>query len=158
MLRDELDQQIVALLAENARASFSEIGEQVGLSAPAVKRRVDRLEAVGAVRGYTVVLDPAVVGADTEAFVELWCRNRTSPGDIVGIVRDEPQVVAAYTVSGDADALLHLRTAGIAELESVLERIHAHPNTERTRSAIVLSRLLDRDAPSFTVDRAGRSR
>jgi len=147
LLRDELDRQIVALLADNARASFSAIGERVGLSAPAVKRRVDRLEAAGVVRGYTVVLDAGAVGAGTEAFVELWCRDRTSPSDIVGIVRDAPQVVAAYTVSGDADALLHIRTGGIAELESVLERVHAHPNTERTRSAIVLSRLLDRAAP-----------
>ena len=147
MLRDEVDRQIVALLRQNARTSFADIGARVGLSAPAVKRRVDRLEASGVITGYTAVVDPEVLGAGTEAFVELWCRNRTSPTEILLMVRDEPRVIAAYTVSGDADALLHLRTADIAELEATLERIHAHQNTERTRSVIVLSRLVDRPVP-----------
>jgi DNA-binding Lrp family transcriptional regulator len=144
LLENEIDRQIVALLARNARASYSEIGSRVGLSAPAVKRRVDRLERDGVIAGYTVVLDPRAFGARTEAFVELWCRNRTSPGDILRMVERHPQVVAAYTVSGDADALLHLRTADIAELEATLERVHADENTERTRSVIVLSRLVER--------------
>lgn len=144
MLHDPVDRQIIAALTENARTSFAEIGARVGLSAPAVKRRVDRLEARGVINGYTVVLDPRVLGGGTEAFVELWCRNQTSPADILRIVRDEPQAVAAYTVSGDADALLHLRTPDISELESTLERIRAHENTERTKSAIVLSRLVER--------------
>lgn len=147
MLRDATDRQIIASLRENARASFAGIGARVGLSAPAVKRRVDRLESRGVITGYTAVVDPELLGAGTEAFVEVWCRNRTSPTDILLMVRDEPRVVAAYTVSGDADALLHLRTADIAELEATLERIHAHPNTERTKSVIVLSRLVDRPVP-----------
>lgn len=156
MLRDDVDRQIVALLMDNARTSFADVGARVGLSAPAVKRRVDRLESRGVITGYTAVLDPELLGVGTEAFVELWCRTRTSPSDILLMVRDEPRVVAAYTVSGDADALLHLRTADIAELESTLERIHAHQNTERTKSVIVLSRLVDRPV-SFARDPAAGS-
>src|SRR5690606_1845374 len=82
LLRDAIDEQIVALLVENARASFHEIGSRVGLSAPAVKRRVDRLQRSGVIVGYTAVVDPGAVGHETEAFVELWCRSRTSPREI----------------------------------------------------------------------------
>ena len=141
---DEVDQQIVAHLVQDARASFREIGEAVGLSAPAVKRRVDRLEDAGVILGYRAVLDPRHTGGSIEAFVELHCRNRTNPAEILDAVECLPEVVAAYTVTGEADALLRLRTADMQALERVLEQVHAHPNTERTKSVVVLSRLLER--------------
>ena len=144
MLRDELDRKIVAELLANGRASYAELGGRVGLSTPAVKRRVDRLVATGVIRGFTALVDPEALEGGTEAFVELHCRSRTDPDEIRSMVADQPEVVAAYTVTGDADALLHVRTRGIRELEAVIERIRAHHNAERTNSQIVLSRLVHR--------------
>ena len=144
MVRDEIDRQILSLLVADARRSFADIGAHVGLSAAAVKRRVDRLEDEGTVRGYSAVVDRAVDGKTMETFVELYCGGRTAPGDIRSIVEQFDQVVEAYTVSGEADALLLLRTADIAELEDTLEHIRAHNAVDRTKSVIVLSRLLDR--------------
>ena len=72
---DELDQRIVGALVENARATYSEIGGRVGLSAPAVKRRVDRLRATGAFTGFSATVNPAALGWTTEAYVELFCRG-----------------------------------------------------------------------------------
>jgi DNA-binding Lrp family transcriptional regulator len=152
LLSDAIDQQIVALLAGNARQSYAQIGEVVGLSAPAVKRRVDRLEQAGVIVGYTVRIEPRGLGPTTDAFVELTCRGKTSPAQILAMVRDEPAIVAAYTVSGDADALLHVRTRDTTELERVLERIRSHPDADRTCSTIVLSRLLARDLPPLADD------
>lgn len=144
MIKDDIDRRIVALLVEDARRSFNDIGDRVGLSAPAVKRRVDRLEDEGVIRGYTAVIDRAVDGKVMETFVELYCGGRTAPGDIRSIVEEFGQVVEAYTVSGEADALLLIRTADIAELEDTLEQIRANTHVDRTKSVIVLSRLLDR--------------
>ena len=141
---DDLDQRIVAYLQDAARSSFREIGSEVGLSAPAVKRRVDRLEADGVIRGYTAIVDPDPGGAGTEAFIELFCRSGTSPAEVREAVAGYEQVVAAYTVTGEADALIKLRTRDIPELEEVLEAISADPVTERTRSVVVLSQLLER--------------
>lgn len=151
MCMDGIDSQIIALLAEDGRRSFADCGHVVGLSASAVKRRVDRLQEQGVIRGFTVVVDPTVTSAATEAFLEMRCRGRTRPIDIRGMLEHHPQVVAAYTVSGDADALVHLRTGGIAELEETIERIRAHQNTERTTSVIVLSRLIDRRGPATPI-------
>jgi DNA-binding Lrp family transcriptional regulator len=142
VLRDDVDQRIVACLVENGRATFAEIGAAVGLSAPAAKRRVDRLEAEGVIRGYTAVIDPAVTGATLEAFIELHCRGRTSPEAVRAIVTPHPDVIQAYTVSGDGDALVHLRCAGVGELERTLEQIRADERVVRTSTVIVLSRLL----------------
>jgi DNA-binding Lrp family transcriptional regulator len=96
-----------------------------------------------------VVIDPAAVGWTTEAFVELFCTGRTTPGQIKSAVRRHPEVLGAYTVSGEADALVHLRAADISHLEQALERLRREPFVTSTRSLIVLSRLVD--APSGTV-------
>ena len=63
---DRLDEDIIALLVEDARRSYAELGERVGLSASAVKRRVDRLRAGGAITGFTVRLDPGALGWTVE--------------------------------------------------------------------------------------------
>ena len=141
---DDLDARIVAALLKNGRASYAVIGDQVGLSAPAVKRRVDRLRAAGAITGFSARVDPAAMGWSTEAYVELVCGGRTSPDEIAAAVRRSPEVVDACTITGEADALLHIRAADVRHFEGVMERIRAEPFVVRTRSVIVLSRLVDR--------------
>src|SRR5947207_9935643 len=140
---DVIDQRVIALLASDARASYAEIGSAVALSAPAVKRRVDRLRATGVIKKFTAIVDPAAIGWTTEAFVELYCTNRTTPAQLKAAARRHPEVVGAYTVSGQADALVHLRAADIAHLEQALERLRAESFVTSTRSMIVLSRLVD---------------
>ncbi len=141
---DELDQRIVAALVDDGRATYAEVGARVGLSAPAVKRRVDRLRAAGAVTGFSAQVNPSELGWTTEAYVELFCRGRTSPKDIAAAVSKHPEVTEACTITGDADALLHIRAADVHHFEQVVERISAEPFVVRTRSVIVLSRLLHR--------------
>ncbi len=140
---DDIDRRIIAALSQDARQSYAEIGEYVALSAPAVKRRVDRLRATGVIKGFTAVVDPAALGWTTQAFVELFCTGRTTPEQLRHAVRRHPEVVAAYTVSGEADALVHIRGSDIAHLEQTLERLRGEPFVVRTRSMIVLSRLTD---------------
>lgn len=145
MLRvDAIDQQIVSQLVADARSSYSEIGAQVGLSAPAVKRRVDKLLDTGVLRGFTAVVDPEALGWGTEAFVEVHCHGNVAPDRIRRNLEPLPEVVAAYTVSGSADAIVHLRAGSIHHLESALERLRAVEIVDRTVSTVVLSRLLER--------------
>ncbi|MFG2038864.1 Lrp/AsnC family transcriptional regulator [Dactylosporangium sp. NPDC048998] len=152
MRLDIIDQRIIALLQEDARSSYAEIGEKVALSAPAVKRRVDRLRSSGVIRGYTALIDPGAVGWTTEAFVELFCTGRTSPQQIRAAAKRHPAVVGAYTISGEADALVHLRAMDMAGLEEALEKLRAEPFVTSTRSMIVLSRLVETLAPRMATE------
>ena len=145
---DVVDQRIIALLTADARASFAEIGTKVSLSAPAVKRRVDRLRANGIIKGFTTIVEPSALGWTTEAFVELFCTGRTTPAQITVATRRHPEVLGAYTVSGEADALVHLRAADIGHLEQALERLRAEPFVTSTRSMVVLSRLVETPSPA----------
>lgn len=144
MRTDETDEQIIGCLLRDARSAYADIGAQVGLSAPAVKRRVDRLRAEGLITGFTALVDPAALGWTTEAFVELYCTGRTSPDAIRTAMSQQPEIIAAYTVTGEADALLHVRTRDTAHLETVLERVRMAPFVQQTKSVLVLSRLIDR--------------
>ncbi len=141
---DRVDEKVIGCLLRNARATLAEIGSEVGLSAPAVKRRIDRLVTSGAIQGFTALIDPDVLGWQTEAYVELYCKGTVSPEDLRRSLERVPEVVGAVTVSGEADALVHMLASDVKQLERALERVRDEPNVDHTRSVIVLSRLIDR--------------
>jgi DNA-binding Lrp family transcriptional regulator len=141
---DGIDRQIVALLRENARRSFQDIGARVSLSAPAVKRRVDRLESVGVLCGYAAVVDAAALGWPTRAVVALYCEGRMAAAEVRAAVEAHPEVSAAFTVAGEASAILHVHARDTAHLEETLERIRDTPGVMRTQTQVVLSALFER--------------
>jgi DNA-binding Lrp family transcriptional regulator len=146
---DDIDRAIIGILVEDGRAPYASIGDRVGLSAPAVKRRMDRLLADGVIDGFTVVLDPDLLGWATEAYVEVHCRGTISPEELREAFARVPQVRAAATVSGTADALLHIVAKDVRDLERALERVRVETaNVDHTETAIVLSRLVDRPGPA----------
>lgn len=141
---DALDQQILSELTADGRATYATIGGVVGLSAPAVKRRVDRLLDDGVIGHFTAVVDPTALGWGIEALIDVYCQGRIAPGDLRAAWEPIPEVVQASTVAGGADAVLRVRARDVAHLEETLERIRESAAIERTESTIVLSRLIER--------------
>jgi DNA-binding Lrp family transcriptional regulator len=143
-LLDETNRKIVASLRENSKRTFADIGREVGLSAAAVKRRVDRLEAGGVITGYGARTDARLLGHPVEAFVEVYCADRTAPSDVGRSLTGLSEIVSAFTVSGEPDAVLRLRVESIEHLEKAVERLRRDRNIVRTRTLIVLSTIIDR--------------
>lgn len=143
---DTIDRNIIALLQENAKLTFAEVGGHVGLSSTAVKRRVDRLQQDGVIVGYGARIDPRALGEGIEALIEVYCAERVSPGDVGKSLAGLDQVVSAFTVSGEADAVVRARVESIADLEKFVERLRHDRNIVRTKTLIVLSTLIDRPA------------
>jgi Lrp/AsnC family transcriptional regulator, leucine-responsive regulatory protein len=135
---DDTDERILDLLQQNARRTFGDIGRQVGLSAPAVKRRVDRLEASGVIRGYTTVIDHAHLGRVVEAFAELRFAGSTRVDDIEEIAHDVPEVQAIFTVAGDPDALAWIRVSDVPDLKRVIDRLRSSGKVTGTKTLMVL--------------------
>ena len=144
---DETDERILAELTEHARATFAEIGLKVNLSAPAVKRRVDRMLDNGVITGFTTVVDRNALGWNTEAYVQVFCQGRIAPDELQKAWMDIPEVVSAATVTGTSDAILHVLARDMRHLEAALERIRASADIERSESIVVLSNLIDRMRP-----------
>lgn len=143
-LMDAIDRTIVAQLREDARRSFQQVGAAVGLTAPAVKRRVDRLRASGVIAGFTALLDPAALGWTMHAVVSLYCEGQMDAAEVGRALEGHPEVVAAYTIAGEASAVAHVRCRDTQELERLLERLRHHPGVLRTQTQIVLSTLFER--------------
>ena len=141
---DRTDRNILDVLAADARRSASEVGRLVGLSPPAAKRRIDRLEQAGFIRGYTVVLDHQRVGETIEAFIELRFAPGTQVQEIDTAVTDLPEVVESFTLAGDPDALARVRVRDLDHLKTVVDQIRrgrrGGPKVLTTRTVIVLGR------------------
>lgn len=141
---DATDRKIIDALAQDARRSASEIGRRVDLSPPAAKRRIDRLESIGLIQGYTVTLDRRQLGEQIEAFIELRFAPGTQVAEVDGAVRDLPELLASFTLAGDPDALAHVRVRDLEHLKGVVDRIRrgrrGGPKVIATRTVIVLSR------------------
>ncbi len=141
---DAIDRQILALLVEDGRRTYDDIARQVSLSAPAVKRRVDRMRVHGALRGFTAIVDHSSLGSSTEALIELFFAPGTPLDEVAATLRAHPEVVEAWSVTGEADAIARVRAQDNADLERVIIGLQAGGPVERTRSQVVLSRLVGR--------------
>ncbi len=139
---DAVDRRILALLMEDGRRTYGNVGERVSLSAPAVKRRVDRMRATGALEGFTAVVDHSALGASTEALVEMFFRSGTTLGEVAEVLREHPEVVEAWSVTGEADAIARVRTADNADLERLIIDLQRDGLVQRTRSQVVMSHLV----------------
>jgi Lrp/AsnC family leucine-responsive transcriptional regulator len=135
---DSLDLGVLELLRGNGRATLAEIGHEVGLSAPAVKRRIDRLEERGVITGYTVLVDEAKLGRTLEAFAELRFAGDTKVADISGVARGMPEVQTVFTTAGDPDALVHLRVRDVQHLKLTIDRLRRSGTIVGTKTLMVL--------------------
>lgn len=119
-LLDVLNRQLLAILAEDARISVSALARRVGMSAPAVRERILRLERAGVIRGYRIDIDPAAVGLPVSA----WVRVRPGPGQlrkVVELAEQTPQVTECYRITGEDCLLCKVHGPSVEELESVLD-------------------------------------
>ncbi len=135
---DATDRAVLDLLGQNARRTFGDIGTHVGLSAPAAKRRVDRLEAIGVIVGYTCRIDHAKVGWPLQAFVELRFDGSARVDTIARIADDTPEVEEVFTIAGDPDALAWLRVRDVTDLKRVIDRLRSSGPVTGTKTLMVL--------------------
>ena len=141
---DTADRQILALLLEDGRRTYDDIAHRVSLSAPAVKRRVDKLRAGGALKGFTAIVDHTALGTQTEALIELFFAPGTLLDEVAHTLTRYPEVIEAWSVTGEADAIARVRTRDNTDLERLIMELQRDGPVERTRSQVVLSRLVAR--------------
>ncbi|MEV6902615.1 Lrp/AsnC family transcriptional regulator [Amycolatopsis sp. NPDC051372] len=135
---DDIDLRLVEFLRLDGRRSYADMAAEVGLSLPAVKRRVDRLQAAGVITGFTAQIDYTKLGWNIEAFTELRYTGRTRPPDIERLARDLPEVRAVYLIAGDPDALCHIRARDVTHLRQVIDAIRVSGGVVGTKTFITL--------------------
>jgi Lrp/AsnC family leucine-responsive transcriptional regulator len=127
-LLDDTNRRLLDALTEDPRASAAELGRRIGMSAPAVRERVARLEQAGVIRGYRLDVDPAAVGLPVAA----WVRIRPGPGQlpkIAELAARTPEVSECHRISGEDCFLLKVHVAAIEALEVVLDQFLLYGQT-----------------------------
>ena len=143
MSLDETDAALLRELQASPRISMSALARRVGMSAPAVTERVQRLERTGVITGYRLEVDPAALGLPVTAFV----RIRPAPGQLPRIAElagRMDQVSECYRITGEDCFLIKLHAPAIEQLEATLDRFLAYGNTT---TSIVVSTPVPRRPP-----------
>ncbi len=135
---DERDLEIVAALQDDARATYADLGKRVGLSASAVHDRVRKLEQAGVIRGYRADVDPEAVGLFVTAFIAVSPLDPSQPDDLPDRVREFPEVVDCFSVAGEMNYILKVRTPTTGGLEDLIRRLREKGEVQ-TRTTVVLS-------------------
>ena len=140
---DETDQKIVRLLIQNARMSYSEIGQKVGISRVAVKMRVQALEEKGIIEEYTTIINPQKISGAVSCYFEM---EFSPDGFSEGCrkLKDCDIITQIYQVSGRCRLHVHAVAASQEELESFLnETVLTLPGLSDLSCNIILSRIKD---------------
>jgi Lrp/AsnC family leucine-responsive transcriptional regulator len=135
---DARDLDILAALQDDARSTYADVAQRVGLSASAVHDRVRKLEHAGVIRGYRAVIDAEAVGLFVTALVAATPFDPSQPDDLPERVADFPEVEDCYSVAGEANYILKVRTRTTAELEDLIRRLREKAGVA-TRTTVVLS-------------------
>jgi len=143
-LLDDVNRRLLYELQANPRVSMSALARQVGMSAPAVTERVQRLEQAGVITGYRVEIDPAALGLPVAAFA----RIRPTPGQlpkIAALAKRSPEVSECHRITGEDCFLIKLHAPTIQAIEEILDRFLVHGNT--VTSIVVSSPVPPRSLP-----------
>lgn len=135
---DAIDHAILDLLVENARRTVTEIAELVNLSLAPVKRRIDRLEKIGVITGYTAIIDHSRLGAGFEAFTEIRFTGSTDVASIISMATARPEVIELFTIAGDPDALVRVRVNSVQHLQDVVDNFRQAGGVIGTKTLMVL--------------------
>jgi Lrp/AsnC family transcriptional regulator, leucine-responsive regulatory protein len=141
---DDIDTRLLELLQEDCRTSLVRLGEQVGLSAPAVLERIKKLEAAGVITGYRAVLDGRRLGLDITAFIGVIISHPNLIGDFERQVVALRDVLECHHVTGEYTLLLKVKTLNTSSLERLISQIRSLAGVSRTETLVVLSTHTER--------------
>lgn len=140
---DDLNRHILEELQKDARLSTVEIGRRIGLSAPAVADRIQKLEDLGFIRGYRTLLDMDKLGLTIRAFIN-FKTNQLKHTEMIRLVESVPEIIEWYTITGNYSIVLKVATSSSQRLADIIEQLEEYGETNT-------SLILAKDSGSKTV-------
>lgn len=142
VLTDPTDLRLARALSADGRSTLRSLAELTGLSVSAVQARVRRLEADGAIRGYTALLDPEAIGLPLAALIAITPLDPAQPDDAPEALAGLHEIEACHSVAGDDSYVLFVRVATPTALEQLIREIRRRANVS-TRTTVVLQTFFE---------------
>jgi Lrp/AsnC family transcriptional regulator, leucine-responsive regulatory protein len=146
-LLDETGWHLLQELQQQARLSYSELGQRVGLTPPAVAERMRKMEQAGIIAGYRTEINTAAIGLPITAIIRMSSPAGQSCSRFAGIPGDSPQVLECYHVTGNDGLIMKVAASSVKHLESLINRLsmHGQVTTSLVLSTPVSRRIVTRD-------------
>lgn len=137
---DETDYKILRMLRENARIPLSHISEEVGLSSPSIRDRINKMESEGIILGYRPILDHSKLGLTITAFINVrLVYPHCCTDQFIEEIKEITEVVEGHYTDGDEDMLLKVVVRDPSHLRDILLRINSLPAVSNSKSIISLT-------------------
>lgn len=149
MAIEKTDRNLLAALQRDSTLTAQDLADTLHMSASQAGRRRQRLEADGYITGYRARLSPEKLGLTVEAFIQIVMATHTEQNarDFVRLTQTRPEIVGAWTLTGEADYLLRVYCRDLAALNDLVQQVLlSHPAVSRVQSQIVMERVKS-DAP-----------
>ncbi len=136
---DKIDLNILDLLQEEGRISFSDIAHRVGLTPPSIMERVKKLEEKGVIKKYTAILDARLLGNDISAFIGVYISHPRYIEEFEKEITKYDDILECHHVTGEYTMLLKVKTKNTSTLEALIRGIRSMKGVTRTLTTIILS-------------------
>lgn len=145
---DNIDKQILSILLNNARTSYSDISKAVGLKSPSVIERIKKMEKEGIIKGYYVDIDYQMIGYDIMAFIGLVIDDAGHEEAFKEKISTfDDSIIECYEVSGDFTLILKVITKNTQTLSNLLKKLKKQPGFQETHTIIVFSKVCEKKRP-----------
>jgi Lrp/AsnC family leucine-responsive transcriptional regulator len=142
IILNSIDSKIIRHLMANARATWSELGALLKLSAPASADRVRRLEEKGVIKGYFAAVDPEAVGYGMAALISVSLSTSEARMDFLSRIQELGEVLECHHVAGDEDYILKVRCCTTRDLERLISHdLKSVAGVSKTRTTVILSTI-----------------
>lgn len=143
---DTFDQKILAHLFSDARVSWRDLADKIGLSLSPTIRRVRRLEEAGIIKGYYAAIDPGRSGATVAVFITVALEHQVKNvlASFEQTMGAFTEVVGGYQISGGADYLIHAVVESLDDYQQLLDKLTAVPGVSKIQSHFVVKTFVER--------------
>ena len=147
-LIDDLDRQILDIITKNARIPYLEVARECGVSGAAIHQRVQRLIRVGVIKGSEFIVDPALVGLKTCAFVGVFLDSPSRSKDAINKFKDIPEIIECHYTTGNYSLFIKVYARDNEHLRNILsDKIQSVEGVLRTETLISLEESINRQIP-----------
>ncbi|HEY9714603.1 MAG TPA: Lrp/AsnC family transcriptional regulator [Chroococcales cyanobacterium] len=147
---DEIDLKLLASLSQDAKQKYTDLALELNMSAPSVHARVKKLEQTGLIKGYSIEVDPKLLGLNVCAFVRVTTEG-ASCEDVCKHLRPLHEIEEAHSVAGEECLLLKVRTKDPGALSALLDRIRKVPGVRKTVTSVVLETRFERPTSALSL-------
>lgn len=149
---DDLDKQILSLIADNARIPFLEVARACKVSGAAIHQRIQRLINVGVIKGSQYILDPDKIGFQTCAYVGLFLKERDTFESAIKALRNIPEVVECHFTTGRYDIFIKIYARNNNHLLNIIHNKLQMIGVSRTETLISFNEAINRQIPLDLID------